>query len=215
MRARGDYLLQQGLAIPSQSPWASTMYFLVPKEDGQLRLCHGLPQSKRCDWFRRLPSTKIDDLIDKHLLKRPEVFDQLQGAQLTHHDGKTTFSRATVTYLGHEVDKGKYDQMATSSAILEVPCPYYSEGPTALLGMAGLLPRFCPNFAAAYRPSHPALTSGAVTYNWDGRLPSRLQQLKNFLFAGPVLIAPDFAKPFALQTDASDTALVSCTLTRG
>ena len=64
MRQEVDYLLQQGLAIPSQSPWASPC-LLVPKEDGQLRLCTDYRRVNAVTVPDAYPLPRIDDLIDK------------------------------------------------------------------------------------------------------------------------------------------------------
>lgn len=289
MRQEVDYLLQQGLAVPSQSPWASPC-LLVPKEDGQMRLCtdyrrvnavtvpdayplpriddlidsvgqskyitkidllkgyYQIPLSENAQQIsafitpfglfhhkvmpfgmRNAPSTfqramdyLLQDLVgvsvyldgiliftehwDQHIIKLKEVLARLQGAQLTIKLAKTTFSRATVTYLGHEVGQGQVrPKKANVSAILEYPVPATRKALRRFLGMAGYYRRFCPNFAAVTVPL-TRLTSGAVTYTWTKDCQAAFDQLKKFLAQGPVLIAPDFTKPFALQTDASDHA---------
>ncbi len=38
MRSEVEYMLQHGLAVPSQSPWSSPC-LLVPKPDGSYRFC--------------------------------------------------------------------------------------------------------------------------------------------------------------------------------
>ena len=64
MRQAVDYLLQQGLASSSQSPWASPC-LLVPKEDGQLRLCTDYRRVNAVTVPDAYPLPRIDDLIDK------------------------------------------------------------------------------------------------------------------------------------------------------
>ena len=56
------------------------------------------------------------------------------------------------------------------------------------------------------------MTIGAVRYQWTEECQAAFDQLKNFLVQGPVLIAPDFTKPFSIQTDASDAAIVAVLL---
>ena len=71
--------------------------------------------------------------------------------------------------------------------------------------MAGFYRRFCPNFAEVAAPL-TNLTSGKAKYLWDPACQEAFNQLKNLLARGPVLQAPDFNKPFALQSDASHIA---------
>lgn len=290
MRQEVDYLLEQGLAKPSQSPWASPC-LLVPKEDGQLRLCtdyrrvnavtvpdayplpriddlidevgrsqyitkldllkgyYQIPLTERAQEIsafitpfglyqynvmpfeiRNAPSTfqramdyllqdligvsvYLDDILiftehwEQHLTRLRDVLTRLQAAHFTVKLAKTTFGRATVTYLGHVVGNGRVrPKEANISAILEYPAPTTRKALRRFLGMAGYYRRFCPNFAAATVPL-TRLTSGAVHYLWTEDCQAAFDQLKNFLAQGPVLIAPDFTQPFALQTDASDAAL--------
>lgn len=58
-----DYLLDHGLAVPSNSPWASPC-LLVPKEDGQVRLCTDYRRVNTVTVTDAYPIPRIDDLID-------------------------------------------------------------------------------------------------------------------------------------------------------
>lgn len=58
-----DYLLENGLAVPSNSPWASPC-LLVPKEDGSLRLCTDYRRVNAVTLPDAYPIPRIDDLVD-------------------------------------------------------------------------------------------------------------------------------------------------------
>ena len=119
---------------------------------------------------------------------------------------KRTQTQNESLHLGHEVGQGQVrPKKANVSAILEYPVPATRKALRRFLGMPGYYRRFCPNFAAVTVPL-TRLTSGAVSYTWTKDCQAAFDQLKKFLAQGPVLIAPDFTKPFALQTDASDHA---------
>lgn len=64
MRKEVDYLLQQGLAVPSCSPWASPCQ-LVPKEDGQLRFCTNYRRVNCVTVPDASPLPRVDDLVDE------------------------------------------------------------------------------------------------------------------------------------------------------
>lgn len=119
---------------------------------------------------------------------------------------KSRFGVATVLYLGHEVGHGCVrPKSANVAAVLDFPVPTTKRELRRFLGMAGFYRKFCPNFAEVTAPL-TNLTSGTTKYLWDPACQEAFTQLKNLLAQGPVLQAPDFTKPFALQTDASDIA---------
>ncbi|XP_063856508.1 uncharacterized protein LOC135098191 [Scylla paramamosain] len=62
MQKEVQYLLEQGLAIPSSSPWASPC-LLVPKEDGQLRFCTDYRRVNAVTIPDAYPLPRVDDLI--------------------------------------------------------------------------------------------------------------------------------------------------------
>lgn len=74
------------------------------------------------------------------------------------------------------------------------------------LVMAGYYRRFCPNFSQAALPL-TKLTSGSEPFIWTDDCQAAFIQLKTFLAQEPVLLSPDFTKPFTLHTDASDYAV--------
>ena len=64
MRREVKYLLDNGLARPSCSPWASPC-LLVPKEDGTSRLCTDYRRLNLVTVPDAFPMPRIDDLIDE------------------------------------------------------------------------------------------------------------------------------------------------------
>ena len=63
MRKEVDYLLQNNLAVPSCSPWASPS-LLVPKEGGKVRFCTDYRRVNLCSVPDAYPLPRVDDLID-------------------------------------------------------------------------------------------------------------------------------------------------------
>ena len=155
----------------------------------------------------------LDDIIistdtwSQHVDRLASVLQKLQGAHLTIKLSKTTFCSAQVTYLGHEVGHGRVrPKSANVDAILAYPEPRTKKALMRFLGMAGFYRRYCPNFSTVVAPL-TRLTSGKVTYEWTEGCQTAFDQLKTFLARDPVLVAPDFTRPFVLQTDASDVAI--------
>ncbi|KAG0725958.1 hypothetical protein GWK47_037554 [Chionoecetes opilio] len=144
--------------------------YTAQDEDGQLRLCNGLPQSIRCDCSGTpTPSTKNDDLIDiqsigsSNLLKTPgnSVDPALQGAQLTIQAAKTTFQpKPRLHTLGPRGVTAKYANPKCQAS----PPSWSDPAPTTRKALrrfryGGLLPEISvPNFGplSRDRPSHPA-----------------------------------------------------------
>ena len=290
MRDEVDYLLNNGLAVPSKSPWASPCV-LVPKEGGQMRMCTDYRRVNSVTVPDSYPIPRVDDLVDSvgqskylskldllkgyyqislteqarkisafitpfglfeylvmpfgmrnspatfqrimnyllqdikgvyvylddilvisdtwssHMSLLSMVLQKLDEAHLTVKLDKTTFGKATVTYLGHVVGQGMVrPKQANVEAILSYPAPVTRKGVMRFLGMAGYYRRFCPNFADVAAPlTH--LTSGKVTFTWTSECENSFNQLKLLLTSDPVLAAPDFEKPFMIQSDASDQAV--------
>ncbi|XP_063847248.1 uncharacterized protein LOC135092563 [Scylla paramamosain] len=201
MQKEVQYLLEQGLAIPSSSPWASPC-LLVPKEDGQLRFCTDYRRVNAVTIPDAYPLPRVDDLIDEI----QNVLSRLQEANLTVKLAKSTFGAATVSYLGHQIGQGSVrPKTANVDAVLKYPTPTTRRELRRFLGMAGFYRRFCPNFADAAGPL-TRLTSGNVAYEWTPACQHAFNQLKNLLAREPVLRAADFSKPFIIHTDASDHA---------
>ncbi|XP_076062488.1 uncharacterized protein LOC143037816 [Oratosquilla oratoria] len=202
MRSEVNFLLDHGLASPSQSPWASPC-LLVPKEGGQLRLCTDYRRVNSITVPDAYPLPRVDDLIDEV----DAVLSRLCQANLTVKLSKTSFGKATVTYLGHEVGQGIVrPKTANISAVMEYPVPATRKALMRFLGIAGYYRRFCPNFAEAALPL-TKLTSGSVPYKWTQNCQAAFEHLKAMLTRDPVLRSPDFTKPFVLHTDASDVAI--------
>ncbi|XP_063846912.1 uncharacterized protein LOC135092383 [Scylla paramamosain] len=159
MQKEVQYLLEQGLAIPSSSPWASPC-LLVPKEDGQLRFCTDYRRVNAVTIPDAYPLPRVDDLIDEI----QNVLSRLQEANLTVKLAKSTFGAATVSYLGHQIGQGSVrPKTANVDAVLKYPTPTTRRELRRFLGMAGFYRRFCPNFADAAGPL-TRLTSGNVAY---------------------------------------------------
>ena len=64
MRREVSYLLENGLAAPSCSPWASPC-LLVPKGDGSVRLCTDYRRLNKVTVADAYPMPRLDDLIDE------------------------------------------------------------------------------------------------------------------------------------------------------
>ena len=78
----------------------------------------------------------------------------------------------------------------------------------SFLGLVGYYRKFIPNFSSIAAPLSDLTKKGAPTrVNWTSNCESAFRSLKEVLLLSPVLVNPDWDKPFILQTDASDRGI--------
>lgn len=155
----------------------------------------------------------IDDVVvfseswSDHLKHVRGLFERLKEANLTVNLSKSEIAQATVTYLGKIVGQGKVRPVSAKvDAILEFPVPTTRRELKRFLGMAGYYRAFCRNFSQiATRLTD--LTSPKVAFQWTSECQIAFEQRKALLATAPVLLAPDFKRPFILYTDASDVGV--------
>lgn len=147
--------------------------------------------------------------FDKHLSILERVLDKLIDANLKLSPEKTFLFRKTIKSLGHQVSHNciKPDQDKVE-AIISFPAPTTKTGVRSFLGMASYYRRFIANFSDIAAPL-TVLTHDKVPFKWEEEENSAFQELKNALSNEPVLVAPDFDKPYTIFCDASEIALGS------
>ena len=109
-----------------------------------------------------------------------------------------------MTFLGHIVGNGQVKPThAKIQAIVNYPVPKDKKELVRFLGMAGYYRRFCHNFSLITAPLTNLLKKNQK-YVWGPPCQAVFRQVKSMLSSQPILLAPDFQKPFFLMTDASD-----------
>ena len=71
------------------------------------------------------------------------------------------------------------------------------------LGMMNYYHKFCRNFSCVAIPLMNLLRK-VQSYQWDENYQKAFTKIKTFLLSAPVLVTPDYEKPFKLQVDASN-----------
>jgi len=74
------------------------------------------------------------------------------------------------------------------------------------LGLASYYRRFVCNFAMIARPLQH-LTEQARAFSWSLECDTAFATLKNRLTSAPILVYPDYSRPFLLDTDASQEGI--------
>ena len=78
----------------------------------------------------------------------------------------------------------------------------------SFLGFCGYYQKFIPNFSTIASPLSDLTKKDILkTVRWTPKCETAFHQLKEALLKTPVLMTPDWSRPFVLQTDASSTGL--------
>ncbi len=155
----------------------------------------------------------LDDVIialpdvDSHLASLETVLSRLQTAGLKVKLSKCEFLRNRIRFLGHEINEnGIHTQADKIEAVSKFPVPKTADNVCSLLGLAGYYRPYVRHFSATASPLNQLLKKG-VTFHWDAPQQKSFEDLKSALTSAPVLHFPDYAKPFTLYTDASQSGL--------
>jgi hypothetical protein len=109
--------------------------------------------------------------------------------------------------LGHRVSvKGIEVDRAKIETIENLLPPTSVKGIRSFLGHAGFYRRFIKDFSKISKPLCNLLEKD-VSFNFDKACHEAFVILKQKLISAPVIIAPDWNKPFELMCDASDFAI--------
>lgn len=155
----------------------------------------------------------IDDIVihsntwEEHVFTLERFFRNLAEANLSINLAKSEVGKATVTFLGYVVGQGHVcPRECKIQAIIDMPAPRNKRELQRFLGMVGFYRRFCEDLAHLSVPLTELLKGGAL-FIWSDECQSAFLQIKHILGSKPVLLAPDFFKPFSLAVDASDLAM--------
>ena len=151
--------------------------------------------------------TVFSRTFQEHLSHLRLVFDCLRTAGLKLKPSKCSFFKTEMEFLGHHVSQsgiaplpGKVD------AIRHMTQPTSLRDIQVFLGMVGYYRQFIPHFSELAEPLVRLLIK-EVPFVWDEEQDSAFNALREALASSPVLVHPDFDKPFVLFTDASNVAV--------
>eukprot|EP00253_Pinus_taeda_P009629 PITA_09629 len=105
-----------------------------------------------------------------------------------------------VSLLGIQVDPAKIQ------VILTLPIPKTQTEVRSFLGHAGYYRKFIKDFAKIASPLFVLLTKNAE-FKWTDDCEKEFDKLKHQLSVAPILRGPDWALPFHISSNASDTAI--------
>ena len=144
------------------------------------------------------------DTWEQHLKQVRSLLLRLVEANLTVNLLKCEFGCAHIIFLGHVVGQGQVRPAdAKVRAVASYPIPSNRKQLIRFLGMTGYYRKFCQNFSSVAAPLTDLLKKDKK-YKWDDNCEKAFMKIKTLLLTAPVLIMPDYQKPFKLQVDASD-----------
>lgn len=155
----------------------------------------------------------VDDIIvysedlETHVKHLRLVLQKLREAGLTVNPTKIKFLQKQVSFLGYIISHGELLLNPKKiEPVVKYPTPKNLKGVQRFLGMVGYYGRFIPNLSLTSSPLNK-LKKKNEPFVWGEDQEKAFQVLKKALTEPPVLVLPDFDKPFTLQVDASGTAL--------
>ncbi|MDW0172016.1 MAG: reverse transcriptase family protein, partial [Nitrososphaeraceae archaeon] len=162
--------------------------------------------------YRDFSSGYIDDItvvglnFNEHVQNLDKVLTAFSDVGITFKLKKCEFAKPSVTLLGFQVGSGSISVLKDKiEAILNIPEPTTKKQVRSFLGMC--------NFYRSYIPNLSTTSSSLVeltTNNSKNKFVLNESQrrsflkLKSLLTETPVLVCPDYTKPFIIHTDASD-----------
>jgi hypothetical protein len=155
----------------------------------------------------------FDDILvysktwEEHIHHLRQVLQILQREQWYIKLTKCSFAKQQIAYLGHVISpNGVATDPTKVAAVSSWPTPANCKELRGFLGLAGYYRKFVKNFGVIARPLTDLLKKGVV-FLWTQIHETAFQTLKQSLVSAPVLALLNFAKPFAIETDASSKGI--------
>ena len=165
------------------------------------------------DFLHIFVEVYIDDILiysknlEEHVEHVRKVMERLLENGLYVKGTKCEFHKPSIKFVGHIIS-GTHLLMDPKkvSTIGEWPEPKTVKQLRRFLGFANFYRKFIRNFAELATPL-TNLTKKDLVFQWSQEVGLAFETLKECFVSGPVLRHPDQAKPFFVETDASNVAL--------
>ena len=149
----------------------------------------------------------FSETIEEHLIHLEKVLNKLAEYGMFINFEKCQFAMNSVNFLGHNIsDKGILPTVQNLQKILDFSLPKDADHLRSFLGMCSFYKKFVPDYSNLVAPLFELLRKNAKLI-WSEECNKNFELLKEKLQKSPVLISPDFKKPYIIQTDASNKGL--------
>ena len=167
------------------------------------------------DGLQAFTSAYLDDIAvlsntwEDHLLHLQTAMQRLHDEGLTVKIRNCQLGMKSCSFLGHVVGLGRTaPELAKLQAIQEFQRPQTKQDVRAFLGLAGYCHGFIPAFSATSACLSDLTRNAAQDkVSWTPECEQAFQTLKTRLAIQPVLVTPNYQRPFILQMDASERGL--------
>lgn len=145
--------------------------------------------------------------IDQHCRDLKGVLQRFKDVNLSVKLQKCRFAMEEVEYLGHTLNQEGVRPLKKKVEVIEnYPQPKNVKEVRGFLGLSGYYRRHIPQYAEIAKPlTH--LTKKNQNFEWSADCDKAFLTLKQALVSEPLLVYPDFSKPFILSTDASNQSV--------
>ena len=134
------------------------------------------------------------------------ILQRLMDLDLYLRPEKCSFNQTSVEYLGLIISEGELCMDPIKlAAVTNWPTPKTMKDVQKFLGFCNFYCCFVKNYSTLAQPLFN-LTKKDVPFRWGQEEEKAFRDLQSTLTLAPVLILPDYDKPFTLITDASDYA---------
>lgn len=139
----------------------------------------------------------------------------LQEHQLFAKKSKCSFAAHQLEYLGHIIsDKGVATNPEKTKAMVERPTPTNITKLRGFLGLTGHCRKVVKNYGLLAKPL-TLLLKNHKSFNWTTHAQEAFEALKKNMSSTPVLVLPDFNKPFIIETDTCASRIGAMLLWEG
>jgi hypothetical protein len=151
----------------------------------------------------------LDDILifsvnlEQHCQHLFEILGKISKHGLKVNLDKCELVRNKVKYLGHIVSKSSVMVDPTKvQGVRDMPVPTNVKEVQKYLGIVNYYRTFIKDFSKIAAPLY-RLERKDTEWEWRSEQQNAFIKLKNSLMEAPVLVMPDYTKPFTIQTDAS------------
>ena len=145
--------------------------------------------------------------LKEHVLLLRAVFQRLEQYSLKVKLKKCAFAQPQLRYLGHVISaEGVHTDPRNIEKVQNWSSPSSVKELRQFLGLAGYYRKFVRHYGVISRGLTELLKKG-VPFVWTADHEQAFESLKIALTTTPVLALPNFAKPFVVETDASDIGM--------
>lgn len=155
----------------------------------------------------------LDDILifsssnEEHKEHLVAVFKVLRDNFLKIRPEKCEFFVKSIDFLGFIIcPNGVGVESSKIKAIDQMKPPQNIESVRTFLGLVGFYRRFVPGFASIAAPLTDLLKKDTA-FQWRASEQTAFEELKSRMKQAPILIQPDFSRPFVIYCDASGKAV--------